>query len=176
MPRLRFPDLTEMDEVNNRPLMYKKLNAGQWAERIAEIYRHAIDEMVGVEHYEWHHHPRLSRERARSGDWAFYGVFLERQLISVVSLFIHQTMYYIQWVWGCVDPEAGGGGVRVNIGRYLDRVCRLSGAVYGRGWCATTHDLSQRTAESAGYVPHSIDFEFLGAPTGSATSSRWSAR
>ncbi|MBP7864711.1 MAG: hypothetical protein KA419_02080 [Acidobacteria bacterium] len=27
-------------------------------------------------------------------------------------------------------------------------------------------DLSQRTAESAGYVPHSIDFEFLGGSDG----------
>lgn len=166
MPRMRFPDITEMYEVNHRQLLYKKLDVNRWSGRIAEIYRRAIDEMVGVKHYEWHHHPEMIREKARSGDWAFYGVFLDQQLISVVSLFIHRSMYYIQWVWGCVDPEARGTGVWVNIGRYLDRVCRLSGAVYGRVWCATTHDLSQRTAESAGYVPHSIDFEFLGGSDG----------
>ena len=166
MQKIHFPNITEKHEVKGKILVYTKLDVEKYATQIAAIYRRAIDEMVGIDHYEWHHDPEQIIEHVKTGDWAFYGVFLEDRLISVTSMYIHRSMHYIQWVWGCVDPELRGSGVWKNAGNYLDKVSKKSGATYGRVWCATTHSLSQQTVENAGYSPHSIDLEFLGGSDG----------
>ncbi len=164
---IKFPDITKMFSPKGNRLIYFKINNIQdAAEKISEIYRNAIDEMAGI-HYGWHHDPNEIVKRVSEGNWAFYGVKDQHEnLISVTSMYASMEMHYIQWVWGCVDPNFRGMGVWEYNGVYLDEICEKSGATYGRVWCATTHDLSQKCVESAGYSPHSIDLEILGGSDG----------
>lgn len=134
------------------------------AERIAEIYRNGIDEMVGNSEYEWHHDSEEIIKKAKTGDWNFYGCYLDRELISVVSLHIIRGQRAIQWVWGAVDPVYRGKGVWQQMGVYLDLVTALSGAQMGFCWVATTHKYSQLSVEKAGYKPMGlfVGGEFMG--------------
>ena len=168
MPEMKFIDINKSFEHKGNKITFSKINVNKHSERIAEIYRNAIDEMIGAKHYTWHHSAELIEKYVAGGDWAFYGFFSNGELVSVTSMFIHRSMYYIQWVWGCVDPKHRGLGLWKYIGEFLDEVSEKSGAVYGRVWCATTHDLSQKTAEKVGYTPHSVDLEYLGGSDGLA--------
>ncbi|ROS00178.1 hypothetical protein EDC56_2815 [Sinobacterium caligoides] len=166
---IQFPEVYKQYCVKGNDLVYKKIaNVEEAAERIAYIYIHAIDEMVGNSDYEWHHDPASIIARYQTGDWAFYGIYLEGDLISVVSMFINRGQKYMQWVWGAVDPQYRGKGAWVHVGQYLDSVVEASGAQMGKVWCATTHCLSQRTAESAGYDLIALNHggEFLGGSDG----------
>ena len=167
LAEINFPNLKKSYEVKGNKLLYKKINnINKYARRIAEIYRNGIDEQAGIKHYEFHHNSEQIKEHRKTGDWAFYGVFKDNTLISVMSMFINRSMHYIQWVWGAVDPEYRGNGVWKYLGIFADKICELSGATYGRVWAATFHDLSLKTCEAAGYVPNSVDLELLGGSDG----------
>jgi hypothetical protein len=51
---------------------------------------------------------------------------------------------------------------------YMDKVIELSGAQYGMAWMVTTHVLSQRMAEKAGWKPVEVfpGGEFMGGSDG----------
>jgi len=151
---IKWPDYTEEHEEKGNHLVYKRIaDVEKNAERIAEIFRRGIDELAGNKEYEWHHDPEKIVEKYHSGDWNFYGVYCENKLISVVSMLINRGRHSMQWVWGCVDPEERGKGVWKYHGRYLDRIVEKSGAQMGIVFCVTTHALSQRNVEAAGYRP-----------------------
>jgi RimJ/RimL family protein N-acetyltransferase len=134
-------------------LLYKKVDVEHEAERVAEIFRRAINEMVGNSHYEWHHDPEEIRQRVRSGDYAIYGTYEDGLLISVNSLEFIRGHRSAHWMWGAVIPEHRGKGVWENIGVYIDKVTELTGAHFGLVWMVTTHVFSQRMAEKAGWRP-----------------------
>lgn len=163
-----FPEMAEDHHVNGNTLHYQMLDVNKYASRIAEIYRNAIDEMIGNSEYEWHHSAENIVEKVKTGNWCFYGCFLNGELIAVESMFIIRGQRAIQWVWGCVDPVYRGSGVWQNFGRFNDRMIEKSGAQMGIVWVATTHPYSQMTAESAGYKPIGcfIGGEFLGGSDG----------
>lgn len=73
-------------------LLYKKVDVEREAERVAEIYRRAIDEMVGNSHYEWHHKAEHIRNAVRGGDYAIYGTYQGGVLISVNSLELFEVI------------------------------------------------------------------------------------
>lgn len=134
-------------------LLYRRLDIDQEVERVAEIYRLSIDEMVGNSHYEWHHDPDRIREYAQSGDYAIYGTYNDGVLISANSVEFIRGHRSAHWIWGAVHPDHRGKGVWENVGVYMDKVIELTGAHYGMVWMVTTHVLSQRMAEKAGWHP-----------------------
>ncbi len=166
--KIVWPDLSEEFIVKNRVLKYKMVSVPKYAKRIAEIYKNAIDEMVGNSEYEWHHNPEEIINRFNTGDWNFYGCFHEDKLIGIESMYIIRGQRTMQWVWGCVDPEFRGYGVWQNIGKFNDKLVEMSNAQMGIIWAATTHSYSQMTAESAGYKPIGcfVGSEFLGGSDG----------
>lgn len=138
------------------------------AERIAEIYRNAIDEMAGNEEYEWHHDPEEIIKRVQSGDYNIYGCYWRGELILVVSAHIIQGQRAIHWIWGAVDPAYRGLGVWHELGLVIDAITERSGAQFGFFWVATTHNYSQQTAERAGFKPIGcfVGGEFMGGSDG----------
>lgn len=166
---ISWPNLVKEYEVKGNKLRFQAIeNIEESAERIAEIFRNAIDEMVGNSEYEWHHYPEEIIKRAKTGDWNFYGCYFDGKLISVTSMCINRGQRAMQWVWGCVDPIYRGKGVWKNIGEYLDMIVQMSGAQMGIVWVATTHKYSQMTAEQAGYKPMGcfVGGEYLGGSDG----------
>jgi hypothetical protein len=162
---ISWPDLVKEYEVNGHTLRYQMVrDIEKSAERIAEIYRNGINEMVGNCEYEWHHNPEDIISKVRTGDWNFYGCYLEGKLIAVESMYIIRGQRALQWVWGCVDPIFRGKGVWRHIGEYNDILVQMSGAQMGIVWVVTTHKYSQMTAEKAGYRPMGcfVGGEFLG--------------
>jgi hypothetical protein len=162
---ISWPDLVKEYEVNGHTLKYQMVrDIEKSAERIAEIYRNGINEMVGNSEYEWHHNPGEIIRKVRTGDWKFYGCYFEGKLISVESMHIIRGQKAMQWVWGCVDPIYRGKGVWRHIGQYNDMLVQMSGAQMGIVWVVTTHKYSQLTAEKAGYRPMGcfVGGEFLG--------------
>jgi len=159
-----WPDLKKEYLIKGRTLKYEMIELDKYADRVAEIYRKAIDEMIGNSEYEWHHDPEEIVKHYDTGDWNFYGCFLNDELIGVESMFIIRGQRSIQWVWGCVDPDYRGYGVWQNIGLFNDELLSLSNTQMGIVWVATTHPYSQMTAESAGYKPIGcfVGGEFLG--------------
>ena len=151
---LHWPDFDQVFvSKKGYKLHYRKVDAEREAERIAEIYARAIDEMVGNSHYAWHHEPEGIREHFRSGDYGFYGTYEKNQLISVNSLEFIRGHRNAHWMWGAVHPQHRGKGVWENVGVYIDKVIELTGAHFGIVWMVTTHVLSQRMAEKAGWRP-----------------------
>lgn len=164
-----WPNLVKEYEVNGNILKYQMVeNIEKSADRIAEIYKNGIDELVGNSEYEWHHDPEEIINRVRTGDWNFYGCYLDGELISAVSMHIIRGQRAIQWVWGVVDPVYRGNGVWHNMGEYLDLVTEMSGAQMGFFFVVTTHKYSQRSVEKAGYRPMGlfIGGEFMGGSDG----------
>ncbi|MFC1717568.1 hypothetical protein ACFL6S_28160 [Candidatus Poribacteria bacterium] len=162
---ISWPDLVKEYEVKGHAIKYQMVrDIGESAERIAEIYRNGIDEMVGNSEYEWHHKPEEIVKKVKTGDWNFYGCYSEGELIAVESMHIIRGQRAMQWVWGCVDPVYRGRGVWQHIGEYNDMIVQTSGAQMGIVWVATTHKYSQMTAEKAGYRPMGcfVGGEFLG--------------
>ena len=159
-----WPNLEKEYQIKGRTLVYKMIDLDKYSNRVAEIYRKAIDEMIGNSEYEWHHDSKEVVSHYETGDWNFYGCFLGDKLIGVESMFIIRGQRAIQWVWGCVDPAYRGYGVWQNIGMFNDELLTLSNTQMGIVWVATTHPYSQMTAESAGYKPIGcfVGGEFLG--------------
>jgi len=107
-----WPNIEMEFEVNGNNLKFRMISDLEGsAERVAEIYRNGIDEMVGNIEYEWLHDPMAIIEKFRTGDWNFYGCYYEEKLISVASLHIIRGQRTMQWVWGAVDPVYRGKGV-----------------------------------------------------------------
>ncbi len=169
LPTIVWPQLERTYERGGKRLRYCRISPiSSWAERVAQIYRSAIDEMVGNDEYAWHHHADQIVEREATGDWAFYGVFVDGHLIGVESMHIIRGQRTLQWVWGCVDPLYRRLGAWEFIGSFNDELVEKSGAEMGLVWVATTHKFSQLTAESAGYFPVGcfVGGEFLGGSDG----------
>nr|QNO48521.1 hypothetical protein IMNOINEI_00021 [Methanosarcinales archaeon ANME-2c ERB4] len=145
-------DLVKEYEVKRNKLKYQMVrDIEKSAERIAEIYRNGIDELVGNSEYEWHHNPEEIIDNVRTGDWNIYGCYFGGKLVSVVSMHIIRGQRATQWVWGAVDPVYRGIGVWHHSGEYLDLVTEMSGAQMGFFFVVTTHKYSQMTVEKAGY-------------------------
>lgn len=160
-----WPDITKEYEVKGNILKFQMIeNVERSAERIAEIYRNSIDEMIGNSEYEWHHNPEEIVTKIRTGDWNFYGCYSQDKLISVVSMHIIRGQRAMQWVWGAVDPVYRGKGVWQKMSEYLDLITEMSGVQMGFLWVATTHKYSQLAVEKAGYRPMGcfMGGEFMG--------------
>lgn len=166
---MRWPDYTAtFVSKKGYTLLYKAADVEREAERIADIYRRAVDEINGNSLYEWHHRPDEIRARVRSGDFSIWGTYERGALIGVNSAEFIRGQRAGHWIWGAVDPPHRGKGVWENIGVYMDKVIELSGAQYGMVWMVTTHVLSQRMAEKAGWKPVGVfpGGEFMGGSDG----------
>ncbi len=72
---ISWPDVEQEFEVHGNYLTFRKIDDIEGsAERVAEIYRNGIDEMVGNIEYEWLHDPMGIIEKIRGGDWNIYNV------------------------------------------------------------------------------------------------------
>lgn len=133
---MRWPDYTAtFVSKKGYTLLYKAADVEREAERIADIYRRAVDEINGNSLYEWHHRPDEIRARVRSGDFSIWGTYERGALIGVNSAEFIRGQRAGHWIWGAVDPPHRGKGVWENIGVYMDKVIELSGAQYGMvGW------------------------------------------
>ncbi len=129
---ISWPDPIKECEVKGNILKFQMVkDIKKSAERIAEIYRNGIDEMIGNSEYEWHHIPDEIIIKVRTGDWNFYGCYFEGELISVESIHIIRGQIAIQWVWGAVDPIYRCKGVWQPMNEYLDLVTEMTGAQMG---------------------------------------------
>jgi hypothetical protein len=147
-------DLVKSYPVEGRTLTYRMVREIETsADRIAEIFRNGAYEMINNSEIEWHQQPEQIIEKVRTGDWNFYGCFLEGSLIAVESMYFIRGDRTMEWVWGCVDPVYRGLGVWQNIGIYNDEIVEMSGAQVGSVWVVTTHKYSQMAVEKAGYLP-----------------------
>lgn len=149
---LVWPDIKKIVIEGEDTLTYKLVDITE-AERMAEIYRNGADEVNGNSDREWHCSIDGIIEKYNTGDWNFYGCYLNDLLVSVTSMFVFRGQKAIQWVMGTVDPLYRGRGVWRHMGEYLDEICRLSNAQIGFAWAVTTHPYSQMSLESAGYTP-----------------------
>jgi hypothetical protein len=149
-------------------LLYKAVDVGKEAERVAEIYRRGVDEMRGNSLYDWHLDASDIRERVGTGEFAIWGTYEGGRLIAVNSTEFVRGQRAVHWIWGAVDPAHRGKGVWENIGLYIDTVIELSRAQYGMVWMVTTHVLSQRMVEKAGWMPVGVfpGGEFMGGSDG----------
>lgn len=149
-------------------LLYKGVDVDREAEQVAEIYRRGVDEMRGNSLYDWHLDANAIAGRVRTGEFAIWGTYEDGRLIAVNSTEFIRGQRAVHWIWGAVDPAHRGKGVWENIGLYIDRVIELSGAQYGMVWMVTTHVLSQRMAEKAGWRPVGVfpGGEFMGGSDG----------
>jgi|LGVF01.1.fsa_nt_gb hypothetical protein len=162
---ISWPDLVKEYEIKGHTLKWQMVrDIEKSAERIAEIYRNGIDEMVGNSEYEWHHNPEEIIDKVRTGDWNIYGCYCEGKLVSVLSAHIIRGQRAIRWIWGAVDPVYRGISVWHHLGEYLDLVTEMSGAQMGFFFVVTTHKYSQMTVEKAGYRPMGlfVGGEFMG--------------
>lgn len=149
-----WPDLVETYEVKGESLTYRLVpEIEQSAERIAEIFSNGAYEMIHNSEIDWHHKAGKIIEKVRTGDWNFYGCYLNGQLIAAESMYIVRGDRIMEWVWGCVDPVYRGSGVWRKIGVYTDKIVEKSGAQLGSVWVVTTHKYSQMAVEKAGYIP-----------------------
>jgi len=149
-------------------LLYKPVDVENEAKRVAEIYRRGVDEMKGNSLYDWHLDANAIRQRVGTGEVAIWGTYEDGRLIAVNSTEFVRGQRAVHWIWGAVDPVHRGKGVWENIGLYIDRVIELSRAQYGMVWMVTTHVLSQRMAEKAGWKPVGVfpGGEFMGGSDG----------
>lgn len=149
-------------------LLYKAVDVRSEAQRVAEIYRRGVDEMRGNSLYDWHLDANAIRERVGTGEFAIWGTYEDGRLIAVNSTEFVRGQRAVHWIWGAVDPAHRGKGVWENIGLYIDKVIDLSRAQYGMVWMVTTHVLSQRMAEKAGWKPVGVfpGGEFMGGSDG----------
>ncbi len=167
--KISWPDIVKEYKVKGNKIKFQIVkDIEKSADRIAEIYRNGIDEMIGNSEYEWHHIPEEIIRRVRTGDWNFYGGYFEGKLISVESLHIIRGQRAIQWVWGVVDPIYRGKGVWQPMNEYLDLVTEMSGAQMGFCFVVTTHKYSQMAVEKVGLKPMGffIGGEFMGGSDG----------
>ena len=115
---ISWPDIEKEFEVNGNNLKFRMIcDLEGSAERVAEIYRNGIDEIVGNIEYEWLHDPLGIIEKVQTGDWNIYGCYFKEKLIAAESLHIIRGQRTMQWVWGAVDPVYRGTGVWQKNGR-----------------------------------------------------------
>ena len=125
---MTWPQLVENHFIHGRRIVLRKIeNIESEAERVAEIYRNGIDEMVENGEYEWHHDPQAIIERVQSGEWNFYGAYLDGTLVEVLSFHIVRGQRTMHWIWGCVDPAYRGLGIIKNLSKYYDKSHSLEG-------------------------------------------------
>jgi hypothetical protein len=154
LDEIAWPNLVETYEVKGKALTYRMISdIEQSAERIAEIFSNGAYEMIHNSEIEWHQQSDRIIEKVCTGNWNFYGCYLNGQLIAAESMYIIRGDRIMEWVWGCVDPVFRGSGVWRNIGEYTDKIVEKSGAQIGSVWVVTTHKYSQMALEKAGYVP-----------------------
>lgn len=162
---ISWPYLVKEYEVRGNILKYQLVNdIEDIAERVSEIFRNSVDEMVGNSEYEWHHDPHEIIKKVWTGDWNIYGCYFQGKLISVSSMHIIRGQRAIQWVWGVVDPVYRGMGVWHHMGEFYDMIVEKSDAQMGFFWVVTTHKYSQMMAEKAGFRPMGffVGGEFMG--------------
>ncbi len=100
--KISWPDIVKEYEVKGNKQKWQMVrDIEESAERVAEIYRNGIDELVGNSEYDWHQSPEEIIKRIRTGDYNIYGCYLEDKLVSVVSMHIIQGQKAIQWMGGC---------------------------------------------------------------------------
>lgn len=116
---ISWPDIVRDYEVDGATLTYRLIaDIERSAERIAEIFRNGADEMVGNSDIEWHQHPERIIEMVATGDWNFYGCYLEGELIMAESMRILRGDAMMEWVWGVhrsPPPRQGGHAQRGGV-------------------------------------------------------------
>lgn len=160
-----WPDLTKEYQIEDNKFVLKLIpDIEESAERIAEIYQNAIDEIVGNSEYQWHHNPEEIRERVKSGDYNITGCYLDGILIGITSLHIIRGQRIMHWIWGAIDPAYRGKGIWPYVTEYNDIITEMSGAQMGILWVVTTHKYSQMAVENVGFNPVGsfIGGEFFG--------------
>jgi hypothetical protein len=156
-----WPDIVEEAEIKAGKLKFQLIrNIEESAERIAEIYVNGFDEMIGNEEKEWYHNPVEIIKKVQTGDWNFYGCYLNDQLICPVSMHIMRGNRIMHIGGGAVDPVYRGEHITKIFITYLDKIIELSNAQMGITGTVTTHKLSQIAIEKIGYNPMGF---FIGA-------------
>jgi hypothetical protein len=154
LKEIKWVDLVREYQVKGKILVYRMIgDIEKSAVRVAEIFINGAYEMVNNSEIEWHHRPEEIIKKVGTGNWNFYGCYLDGVLIAAESMKIIRGDQTIEWVWGCVDPVYRGMGVWRNIGVYNDQLLEMSGAQMGSVWVVTTHKYSQMAVELAGYSP-----------------------
>lgn len=149
-----WPDITKEYMVDSNILTYKLVKDIKLsAERIAEIYLDAADEMVGNSEMEWHHNADEIISKVKTGDWNIYACYIGDEIAAVSSLHIIRGQRAIQWIYGCVDPKYRKLGIFHHMSEYLDEIIKNSGAQIGFLTVVTIHKYSQMSIEVAGYIP-----------------------
>jgi len=73
-----WPDLVKEYEIRGNKLKFQMVkDIEKSAERIAEIYRNGLDEIIGNSEYEWHLVPDEIIKKVRTGDWNFNKILLK---------------------------------------------------------------------------------------------------
>lgn len=138
-------------------LTYRMCDVDKEADRIAEIYQAALDELHGNSSSDWHHSPEAIRQRVNEGNFSLWGVYdngHKDELIGVISAEKIPGERRVHIGWGAVHPEFRGRGTFESIGMFVDGIIEKSGAQYGTIWVPTTHNLGQRMMEQVpGWKP-----------------------
>ena len=128
-----------------------------YAERIAQLYREGIYEIIDHPEYEWHTKPSCVIEKDRNGTAKMYALFLEgdapQDIIQALSVSLLHSHRICWGLWTTVDPAVRGLGVMKYLGRILSLIGEHSGCDLVKGFVVTTHALSQRSLEEAGFLP-----------------------
>lgn len=166
---ITWPKLVEEHKISGHTILLRMVDdINTEAKRVAEIYCNGIDEMAENGEYDWHHDPEAIIDQVQSGEWNFYGAYLDGTLIEVLSFHIIRGQRMMHWVWGCVDPAYRGLGVIQTLSKYYDRITELSGVQLGIAWMVTSHRHSQKAIEAVGYKPIGcfVGSEFFGGSDG----------
>lgn len=127
------------------------------AERIAQLYRAGIYEMINQPEYEWHIHPSEIIAKDQNGSAKIYAVFLEgddpHNIVQVLSTTLIQPQRICWGIWSTVDPDERGLGIMKYCGQFLSLIGEHCGCDLVNAWVVTHHTLSQRTLEEAGFLP-----------------------
>lgn len=129
----------------------------KYADRIAQLYREGVYEMQGQPDYEWHTRPSEIITKHQNGTAKIYAVFLDGDepdnIVQAISVTLIHGQRICWGIWSVVDPNMRGLGIMKYLGQFLSLIGEHSGCDLVKGWVVTTHTLSQRTLEEAGFLP-----------------------
>ena len=116
-------------------LTFQMVNVEKEADRVAEIFSHALAEVHHNSNYEWHHSAPEIKARVKNGNYSIWGTYeddINGKLIAVYSAELLPGQRGVRWVWGAEDPEAHHHGIWESIGTFMNNVSRWAGRQAGR--------------------------------------------
>jgi RimJ/RimL family protein N-acetyltransferase len=132
-------------------------NIERYAERISQLYREGVYEMINQPDYEWHIHPSEIIAKDQNGSAKMYAVFLggdePHNIVQALSTTLIQPHRICWGIWTTVDPDERGLGIMKYSGQFLSLIGEYSGCDLVKVSVVTYHTLSQRTLEEAGFLP-----------------------